>query len=189
MPARKKRGEPTIYQLKVTLKRLRPPIWRRIQVSGDTNLGQLHQILQIVMGWENYHLHQFTIGATDYGQPHSEDDFELKDETNVECKQLLRREKFKFFYIYDFGDNWEHEILVEKILAPDPQVQYPVCLKGKRACPPEDCGGAWGYAQLLEKLEQPETPEYEEMEDWLGQPIDPESFDLNEVNQQLSYLR
>ncbi len=141
------------------------------------------------MGWENYHLHQFTIGATDYGQPHSEDDFELKDETNVECKQLLRREKFKFFYIYDFGDNWEHEILVEKILAPDPQVQYPVCLKGKRACPPEDCGGAWGYAQLLEKLEQPETPEYEEMEDWLGQPIDPESFDLNEVNQQLSYLR
>lgn len=176
-----------IYQMKVTLKYSKPPIWRRIQVAGDTRLDKLHLILQAVMGWENYHLHQFIVGGTYYGKPHPDYDafFEMKDEKEVRLNQIAPREKFKFIYEYDFGDSWEHELLVEKILPPEPDVHYSRCIKGKRACPPEDVGGVWGYDSFLEAIQNPDDSEHEDMLEWIGGEFDPEAFDLDEINEAL----
>lgn len=176
-----------IYQMKVTLKHSKPPIWRRIQVAGDTRLDKLHLILQEAMGWENYHLHQFIVGETYYGKPHPDYDdfFEMKDEKKVRLNQIAPREKFKFIYEYDFGDSWEHELLVEKILPPEPDVHYPRCIKGKRACPPEDVGGVWGYDSFLEAIQNPDDSEHEDMLEWIGGEFDPEAFDLDEINEAL----
>lgn len=187
MAPRKQAGNRTIIQLKVTLKDIRPPIWRRIQVSDATTLGQLHEILQTVMGWENYHLHQFSIGGNDYGVPDPDYGFDdMLDENTIQLSQVISREKFKFFYTYDFGDGWEHEILVEKILPIDPERSYPLCLKGRRACPPEDCGGPWGYANLLDALRAPEHPEHEDMMEWVGERLDSDTFDVDEANRYLA---
>lgn len=177
-----------IYQLKVTLKGLRPPIWRRLQVPSDFTLGQLHDVLQIAMGWTDSHLHQFIIGRTYYSQP----DYELEgveDENKVRLDRVARAEKAKFVYEYDFGDSWQHDIVVEKILPREEGVRYPICIAGKRAGPPEDCGGIWGYADLLEIIQDPEHEEYEDMMEWLGGELDPEAFDLEEVNRKLRRIR
>jgi hypothetical protein len=177
-------GEKSVYQLKVTLDDSKPPIWRRILVPGNTTLYNLHEILQIVMGWENYHLHMFTIEGQIYGDPEDDEygDLGTKDETRYRLDQLDLYEKSKFSYEYDFGDGWEHTILVEKILAPEKGAQYPVCVKGKRACPPEDVGGVWGYQNFLEAIADPEHEEHEEYLVWIGGEFNPEAFDLNEVN-------
>ncbi len=140
------------------------------------------------MVWDDYHLNQFSIGDIDYGQPHPDYGFDLRNEKNVKLSQVVTEEKFKFDYIYDFGDDWEHQVVVEKVLPLVPAVRYPVCLAGKRACPPEDCGGIWGYTQLLEALADPQVPEHEKMLEWQGGSIDPEAFDLNEINQRLLSL-
>jgi hypothetical protein len=176
-----------IYQIKVTLKDSKPPIWRRFQVTSDTTLYKLHLILQEVMGWDNYHLHQFIVGHTYFGEP--DPDYDSEDDRKVNLSQIVEREKQKFTYEYDFGDSWLHEILIEKILLPEPGVRYPICLKGKRACPPEDCGGVWGYDDLLEIIKDPDNEEYEEMMDWLGGEFDPEFFDLDSINQRLRSIR
>ncbi len=191
MARRKQATLAPIYQLKVTLKGSKPPIWRRIQVSSQTTLGQFHEILQTVMGWYDCHLHQFSIGGIDYGQPHPDLGFgqDIRNEKSVPLSRVVPGEKFKFDYTYDFGDGWEHQIVVEKVLPPDPEVQYPVCLKGKRNCPPEDCGGIWGYAELLEVLTESEHPDHEEMLEWVGGSFDPEAFDLDEINQSLGSLK
>lgn len=149
-----------IYQIKVTLRGSKPPIWRRIQVPGDISLGKLHRILQIVMGWTDSHLHQFIVGRTYYGQPDPNygSDLEMRNESRVKLQQIAPGEKFKFIYEYDFGDSWEHELLIEKILPPETGVYYPRCLTGKRACPPEDCGGVWGYADFLDAIRDPNYP-------------------------------
>ena len=191
MARRKQATLAPVYQLKVTLKGSKPPIWRRIQVSSQTTLGQFHEILQTVMGWYDCHLHQFSIGGIDYGQPHPDLGFgqDIRNEKSVPLSRVVPGEKFKFSYTYDFGDDWEHQIVVEKVLPPDPEVQYPVCLKGKRNCPPEDCGGIWGYAELLEVLTESEHPDHEEMLEWVGGSFDPEAFDLDEINQSLGSLK
>lgn len=177
-----------IYQIKVTLKHSKPPIWRRIQVPGNTRLGQLHLILQAAMGWWNAHLHQFIVGGdTYYGEPHPEFDTwgpEMLDETKYRLHQVVTGEKFKFIYEYDFGDSWEHVLLVEKIIPPERGVHYPRCIKGKWACPPEDVGGVWGYGYFLEAIKNPEHEEHEMYLEWIGE-FDPEEFDLAEVNQAL----
>jgi len=175
-----------IYQLKVTLKGARPPIWRRFQVKGGARLDKLHLFLQVIMGWSNYHLYQFTIDGVAYGEPHPDYEDDMEDAAKVRLSDLAPGEGFKFDYMYDFGDSWEHRILVEKILPPQEGVHYPVCLAGKRACPPEDCGGVWGYEELLETIRDPEHEQYDEMMDWLGGEFNPEAFDLNEVNERLS---
>jgi DNA invertase Pin-like site-specific DNA recombinase len=179
----------SIYQLKITLKDLRPPLWRRVQVITDTTLGKLHQIIQQAMGWTNSHLHAFSIQGVEYGQPQPEYDFNVRNERTVKLSQVVMGEKFKFLYTYDMGDAWEHEILVEKVLPAKPLMRYPVCLTGKRACPPEDCGGVWGYAEFLEAIQQPDHPEHESMLDWIGGEFDPEFFDLDEVNRLLRQIR
>ena len=191
MARRKQATLAPIYQLKVTLKGSKPPIWRRIQVSSSTTLEQFHQVLQTVMGWYDCHLHQFSIGGIDYGQPSPDFGFgqDIRNEKSVPLSRVVPGEKFKFDYTYDFGDGWEHQIVVEKVLPPDPEVQYPVCLKGKRNCPPSDCGGIWGYAELLEVLTESEHPDHEEMLEWVGGSFDPEAFDLDEINQKLGSLK
>jgi hypothetical protein len=184
-----------VYQIKVTLRDSKPPIWRRLLVPGEVRLSQLHKILQVAMGWQNSHLHQFVAGErrgdeTFYGVPDPDfNDLEVKDERRVRLRDIAPEAGAKFFYEYDFGDGWEHVLLVEKILPPDPSVRYPVCVKGKRACPPEDCGGVWGYADLLEALADPKHEQHQELRDWIGDDFDPEAFDLDSVNRQLQQLR
>ena len=174
-----------IYQLKIALKDIRPPIWRRVLVPGDVSLATLHRIIQAVMGWADYHLHEFAIGDVNYGPPSPSDWYPAKDERKATLSQVAPKEGMKFTYTYDFGDGWEHVITVEKRLPPDPDAHYPVCIAGKRACPPEDCGGVWGYANLLEIIQNPRHEEYEEMMEWLGGEFDPAAFDLEVVNRAL----
>jgi hypothetical protein len=178
-----------IYQIKVTLKDSKPPIWRRILVRSDITLAALHRILQAVMGWWDYHLHQFIVGQTYFGQPHPDYGFEMRDERRVRLNQIAPSEGSRFVYEYDFGDSWEHILLLEKVLEPEPGQQYPVCVKGKRACPPEDVGGVWGYEGFLEAIGDPDHPEHEEYLEWIGGEFDPEEFDLDAVNEALRALR
>jgi Plasmid pRiA4b ORF-3-like protein len=185
MAPRKSSSPQIIYQLKITIKDIRPPIWRRVQVDSSTTLEQLHSIVQIVMGWEDYHLHSFSISGVEYGPSQAEWGAEIRSEKSVKLSRVTGGEKFKFHYTYDFGDSWEHEILVEKELPASPDTRYPVCVTGKRACPPEDCGGSWGYRELLEILADPSNPEYGERVEWVGEDFDPNAFDLAEVNGQL----
>ncbi|MCB9430746.1 MAG: plasmid pRiA4b ORF-3 family protein [Ardenticatenaceae bacterium] len=180
----------TIFQFKVTLKGIRPPIWRRIQVANDITFYHFHHILQEVMGWENAHLHLFDIGGwqiTD-AETLAQGWGDGSDDQKTRLSELLGREGQKMLYEYDFGDSWEHELLLEKILPAEPGVHYPRCLKGKRACPPEDCGGPWGYEALLEALADADHEEHESYLEWVGDDFDPEEFDLEEINDALSGL-
>jgi hypothetical protein len=177
-----------IYQIKVTLQGSDPPIWRRIQVRGDTPLDKLHDILQVVMGWTNSHLHQFIVGEAYFGpsNPYYEE-LELSDESAFKLSRITRSEGSAFIYEYDFGDSWTHELRVEKIIPPEGG-QYPVCLAGERACPPEDVGGVWGYEEFLEAIRDPDHPEHERYIEWIGGEFDPEAFDLEAVNAALRRL-
>lgn len=173
-----------IYQLKVTLDGSKPPIWRRLHVPENVTLYELHAILQIAMGWTNSHLHMFHIGKQIYGNPEDDEFGELgtKDETRYRLNKVANREKMKFHYEYDFGDSWEHTILVEEILPAQKGVQYPRCVAGKRACPPEDVGGVAGYEEFLAAIADPRHEEHEEYLTWIGGAFDPEEFDLDEIN-------
>ncbi len=182
------------YRLKVTLKGSKPPIWRRLEVPGNITLAKLHQILQVAMGWTDSHMHSFKIGKIYYQEPDPFFDsefsvYETKDEKKVKLQQVAPREKMKFLYEYDFGDSWEHEILVEKILPLTEERRHPVCLKGVKACPPEDIGGLWGYYDFLEIMQDPKHPEHEEMLEWIGDQFDPDEFDLEEVNKRLKKIK
>jgi len=188
MPSKKKSGEKRVYQLKVTLRHVRPPIWRRIQVTGDTNLQRLSYVLQTVMGWHGGHLHEFDVFGDPYGDAQALEG-EVLDERSVTLGQLITSEKEKFRYMYDFGDSWDHDILVEKILPVEKGAHYPICLTGKRACPPEDCGGVPGYEELLEILRDPSHPEHDEKFDWLPGDFDSEKFDIEWVNRRLGMFQ
>ncbi|WNZ44054.1 plasmid pRiA4b ORF-3 family protein [Leptolyngbya boryana CZ1] len=178
----------TVYQFKVTLRDIKPPIWRRIQVRSETTLGKLHDILQVAMGWFDGHLHVFEIQERRYGRPDPKFDWDVEDASKVKLSQIVTGEKFKFHYIYDMGDGWEHEIVLEKLLPADPETHYPTCIKGKRACPPEDCGGAWGYAEFLAAIQTPTHPEHESMLEWVGGEFDPEEFDIYRINEELEQI-
>jgi len=182
MPAPK-----SICQIKVTLNNSKPPIWRRILVADTTTLSQLHDILQIVMGWTNSHLHHFIVNDEFFGDPADDEfgDMGIRDETRFKLNQLVSREGFRFRYEYDFGDSWLHDLVVEKILPPEKGAHYPVCIAGKRACPPEDVGGVWGYDDFLKTISNPKHPERKEMLEWIGGDFDTEHFDLEQVNKVL----
>lgn len=170
------------YQIKVTLVDSKPPIWRRLLVSSTIKLDKLHHIFQKAMGWTDSHLHQFQVGNQFFGVPDEEAFEDMEDEALVKLNEVLRAEKDAMVYTYDFGDDWRHKIVLEKVLPVDPDVLLPCCTAGKRACPPEDCGGIWGYAELLETIHDPEHPEHHSMLEWLGKGFDPESFDTDAVN-------
>jgi Plasmid pRiA4b ORF-3-like protein len=185
-------GEPSeedpILQVKISLLGVSgPPVWRRLLLPAHIRLDRLHGVIQAAMGWEDYHMHVFADGARRFGLA----DRELghKDERKVTLGQLLKRARERIRYTYDFGDDWEHEILLEGVLTAEPDVRYPVCVAGKGACPPEDCGGVWGYQDLCEALADPAHERHEEMLEWLdlqtAAEFDPTRFDPEEVNRAL----
>ena len=184
-----------MYQLKVELIGTEPSVWRRLLVRGDMNLGLLHAVIQVAMGWTNSHLHQFTIGNVRYSDPRMDQDMEPdqtpdRDEGKTALIEAVPQEKAELVYEYDFGDSWEHLITVEKIHAPDAAPKgFAKCLDGSRACPPDDCGGVDGYANLLEIIKDPKHEEYESMMEWLGGRFDPEAFDIKKVNKYLAMLK
>lgn len=173
----------SVYQLKITLKDIRPPVWRRVVVP-DCSLAELHEVIQAAMGWENYHLYDFVVGGERYTDPRGMDDLDMEDAGKVKLSQVAPKEKAKLRYTYDFGDNWQHEVLVEKVLPPEEGQKYPVCIAGKRACPPEDVGGPWGYMEFAEAIRDPQHERHEEFIEWRGE-FDPEVFDPDAVNLEL----
>lgn len=184
---------PKVYQLKITLSGISPPIWRRVAVPPDATLGELHDVIQGVMGWYDEHLHEFTDGKGRRFGPR-DPDFEFDDEDLVEEEEVLignvlRRAQQKIRYVYDFGDCWKHEVQLEKAIPREAGVEYPVCLEGKRACPPEDCGGVWGYQHLLHVLADPEHEEFAELSEWVPEDFDPDVFDVEEANSCLAGAR
>lgn len=178
-----------IYQIQILLQDSKPRIWRRVLVSSDMLLPDLHKVIQTTMGWVNAHLHQFIKNGRFYTLKMDDDiywdELDNVDYKNIRISELLSKEKERIQYEYDFGDSWKHSIILEKILPFDKNMKYPVCLKGKMNCPPEDCGGVWGYANMLEILKNPEHEEYEEFAEWLEEDFDPEHFDIEEVNEML----
>jgi hypothetical protein len=182
-PMMSKSIEVKAYQLKVTLRGTRPPIWRRLEVRGDTTLGRLHNILQVAMRWTNSHMHQFTARGTSYGQAGRDLQLEREDEDKCRLDQLLKKPRDRMVYEYDFGDGWTHDIVVEKLVPAIPgRRRYPAVTAGRRACPPEDCGGIWGHCHLLEVLENPAHPAYEELAQCCGLDFQPGKFDAGEIN-------
>lgn len=170
-----------VYQLKVTLEDARPPIWRRIEVAPDTLLSDLHKIIQTAMGWTNSHLHQFDIDRELYAPPSEYDDYS-NDYTGLKIHDFLLRKGDKIRYEYDFGDSWTHSVVLEAVKEKETGITYPICTKGKRACPPEDCGGVWGYMELVKVMKNKKHPQHQEMKEWLGGDLDPEYFSLKLTN-------
>lgn len=188
------KGNAPIYQLQVVLLGSNPPVWRRLQVPGDARLDWLHAVLQVAIGWTNSHLHQFRVGGHCYSDTRVhfaefEGDPEIREARKFTLRQIAPCEHDAFGYEYDFGDSWEHEIMVEKILPSAAAVKAALCLEGARACPPEDCGGMCGYENLLKILKNRKHPEHKTMKEWLGGAFDAEAFDLEKTNLWLKKLK
>jgi hypothetical protein len=180
-----------VYQLKISLAYSKPEIWRRILVSGDTTLGKLHRVIQVVMGWTDSHLHQFAVKGVSYADPDPEMGMDgSKSENRARLYQVVPNARASFMYVYDFGDDWAHKITAEKIMNRHERFTgLPVCLEGRLASPPEDCGGIDGFYHMLEIIKNPKDPEYENMIEWLGDDFNPEVFDLEEINEILRRIR
>jgi hypothetical protein len=174
-----------VYQLKATIIGTKPPVWRRLLVPGNTTLLSLHEILQAAFGWYGCHLHEFRINGVEYGT----DDGEgwgppPKNERTTRLRAVVAAGS-AFQYVYDFGDDWRHKVVVEKVISAQPGVTYPSCVGGHRAGPPEDCGGAWGYEEFLVAIADPHHPQHDSMLEWVGGSFDPDAFDPRDFNQQL----
>ncbi len=175
------------WQIKVEIEGTWPPIWRRILVPESVHLLGLHEVIQAAFNWQDYHLHEFEILGVRYGDPANDEygDMQLQDEGETKLLKLGLSEGESFSYIYDFGDNWQHILRLEKIRPIKKRPKLPRCLAGQRACPPEDVGGIGGYAGFLEALADPKHPEHESNLEWVGGAFDPEIFDLEAVNARL----
>jgi hypothetical protein len=180
----------TVHTIKVTLAGSRPPVWRRVEVPSAIALHSLHQVIQAVFGWEGYHMWVFETPSGRYGVADGE--LRIGNAAAERLDRIAPRPEDRFGYTYDFGDEWEHDVLVEAVSDPEPDITYPRCLTGRRACPPEDCGGIWGYDDLLEILGDPAHEEHQDRLDWLGldsaDRFDPAAFDLAQANAALSRL-
>lgn len=174
------------FQIKITLQRTKPPIWRRILVAPEIKLDRLHDVLQIVMGWTNSHMHQFESPDGYFADPSFEME-ETQSSKKATLASVLHGPKSHICYEYDFGDGWEHQIVLEKVVERDEQF-LAVCLGGARACPVEDCGGPWGYDNLQAILKDPNHPEHESMSEWVGPGFAPDEFDLEAINKKLARL-
>lgn len=181
-----------IYQLEITLDHIRPPIWRRVQLK-DCTLAKLHDVIQRSVGWHDSHLHEFIAGGERFGDPRQWtegfEDEPIGDERKVKLSQLAERGFKKFEYVYDMGDDWKHTIKIEKTLPPEPGVHYPRLVAGARGCPPEDCGGPWGYADFVQTIHNPKHPQHDELREWVGGAFDPEAFAIDAVNAALRGTR
>jgi hypothetical protein len=185
-----KQSEPVLYQMKVSLIDIEPPIWRRFLVTGDQTLHRFHLILQSIMGWDDYHLYEFTIDNALYGEPDEDSEPDMKSAHRCRLSEVIHDVGQKMIYLYDFGDYWEHEIVVEKISPAKPDGLYPVCIAGERASPVEDCGGVTGYYDLLGAIGDPEHEEHESMIVWArrdGVDYDPEECNLKGINRELRF--
>jgi Plasmid pRiA4b ORF-3-like protein len=180
----------TVHTIKVTLRGSQPPIWRRLEVPSGSTLQQLHNIIQSAFGWEDYHMWAFETAGERYGV--ADGDLGIRSAASKRLGQMAPRAGDKLRYTYDFGDDWEHDIIVEAVTEAEPATAYPRCLTGRRACPPEDCGGIWGYGYLVEILADPAHEEHQERLEWLGlnsvDEFDPAAFDLAKVNSALAAL-
>jgi hypothetical protein len=177
----------SVYQLRISIRDIRPPIWRRILVPGTLRLSDLHHVIQTVFGWTNSHLHRFTIADRRYGQPDEFDETAL-DEADITVSEVLGADVKHFSYAYDFGDDWEHEVVIEKTLGGNSGRERPLCLAGRRHRPPEDCGGPRGYRDFLAAIRNPRHREHQPMIEWIGGHFDSEAFDLESVNRELARL-
>ncbi|HET9256557.1 MAG TPA: plasmid pRiA4b ORF-3 family protein [Pseudonocardiaceae bacterium] len=178
--------QPTIHTIKVSLRNMKPPVWRRLQVPSKTSLAELHHIIQAAMGWEDCHLHQFQVNGRDYADP----EHAIEETGDEGCKTLAwMRPGQRFAYWYDFGDDWWHDITVESVGRADPALIYPRCVTGRRSCPPEDCGGPWGFQELMCALGDETHPGHERYREWMQligeDDYDPARFDLDEINEAL----
>jgi hypothetical protein len=176
-------------QLKISLKNSSPPIWRRVLVKSSISFYELHYTIQILMGWGNYHLYEYKIGNYRIGlidDYFDDPEFGVPDIINakeITLDEVLSKGEVKSFsYEYDFGDGWVHSIVAEKTMPLEQDKYYPVCIKGKLNCPPEDCGGLYGYYNLLEIISNKKHPEYKEMIEWMGGRFDPNEFEIDDVN-------
>lgn len=188
MPTKKSTAPNAVYTLKVTLRGVRPPIWRRVLVGDTITLGQLHAVLQALMGWNDEHLHQFTIGSETYGEATVEGYRRVRDEHRVALGELVPAAPAKFTYTYDFNVIWEFELAVEASTPPQEGQVLPLCNKGKRAAPPEHIGGAWGYQALLEAKENPRHPERVRFAELIAT-YDPAALDMDAINQRLRKIK
>ena len=182
-------GEKTrIFQLKVALREVRPPVWRRVLVPGEMDLAELHAVLQTAMGWSNSHLHEFEVEDGDrFGVPDPDWGDGVGDESKVRLFRVAE-EGSRLRYLYDFGDGWEHDVTVEKVGDPQPGTRYPRCVAGRRACPPEDVGGPPGYEEFLAALVDQAHPEHEQWTEWTGGGFDPAAFDLDATDEALAAI-
>lgn len=171
-----------VYQIKVSLNEIKPSIWRRFLVKDTTTLPALHKILQTVMGWTNSHLHHFVVDGEVYSEPDEDNEIEYIDYRKTRISDVMDSVNDEMTYEYDFGDGWEHTLILEKVIDSDPDMKDPVCLAGERNCPPEDCGGAYGFMEILKNLNH---EEYETWKTWVGEEYDSERFDINMVNRLL----
>lgn len=175
---------PQRFLLRVELEYIHPPIWRQVSVNGQLSLEQLHQVLQVAMGWTDSHLHEFSINRVTYATPHPDDDRERKitDERGIKLQRLLEP-GLQFVYVYDFGDNWRHLIRVEKAEPADASQGLASVLAGECACPPEDCGGPHIYGDFLKNLEtSPKGSEVKDFMRWVGKDFRPKRFQLRVAN-------
>jgi hypothetical protein len=179
-----------VYQFKVSLNRVSPPIWRLFQVKSDITLHRLATTILMIMDWDGGHLHQFKICDKEYGIPHEdyEDDNQMEDERMVRLRDFPQDALRFFTFEYDFGDGWEHMVVMDSVIAAEKGVKYPVCIDGKRSCPPEDCGGPHGYEIFLEAIRNPKHPEHDHLLGWAGGAFDPEKFDMEGINDDLRYI-
>ncbi len=181
-------SERAVYQLKVSVDGIRPPIWRRLQIREDATLPQLHQALQVLFGWLDYHLHEFVSDGCTFAEPDEEDAMyraDVRDERGVALSTIMKRVGSVLIYHYDFGDDWHVSAMLEAIVLPDDAVHYPRCTAGERAGPPEDVGGPLGYEDYLEALASPRHEQHRELLQW-GGPVDAQQFDIAAVNQELA---
>lgn len=171
----------TVHTLRITLRGVEPLVWRRIVVASEIKLSALAPVLEAAMGWYGDHLHQFEASGKRYGDPDPDWGARVIDERGRKLAGVLPTVGAKLRFDYDFGDGWEHDVVVEAVEPVERGVTYPLCLAGARACPPDDCGGPWGYGELLEALANPRHPDHEDRVDWIGEEFDPEHFDAVET--------
>ena len=193
---RKKASEQaaTIYELEIFLAETDPKIWRRFEARSDITLAELHDIIQIVMGWHDCHMHQFLdLNKKRYAPQHDDTDAESKGEVTEERKvklpDVMPPKGSRLVYEYDFGDGWTHGLKVVAVGPAQPGVRYPRCLAGEKACPPEDSGGISDYYEMLKILADPKHEEHDSYREWIGGECDPDEFDLEWVNDSLASIR
>ena len=179
--------EPT-SRIRISLVDVSPQVWRRVEVPLETTLGELHLVVQVVMGWWDYHLYVFQVGSERYGRPSPEDYDEISDDNVVSLESLIDRNISQFSYVYDFGDHWEHKIEIGPKRIGAANIDYPVFLGGKNNCPPEDVGGPHGYEQYLSAISDPSHEDHESMLEWRGEGFDPSFVNAAFIHEKLHFI-